>query len=1112
MENLLVLMKSVIDSWMSPSTMAIVMDMSIGIMCGAGLFLLLIPFLKEYPVSPASGSKSDIPKNVKRWQKKTRKKTAAGKGCRDGGKDREETKTPSQLKKSVTKQLVQDFIPQPFWSPNQNMEYLQLSQLFSYLKVLEDLMQHNFKRLFWGISSIFSESVVASAQVFRRPPLAKLKSVRFTDARGPAKAPSQAKETPQSSRYQPLHHQLVTPKLIGEKQVQEKKILPSSTLKQTPPCFKSRACELSYPTESRIQSSLPIESLSQKHGLHSQYTKGYEDQKPIRTPIGILPRSILPTKPTRSASIHPEHCQILQHHEEPQNIHKTTNVGEQQGSPNRFLPSRKLTQLQGHFPANRDHYSMSRPQLSQPDQPSILNSKNYKCSRMMGSVPTGLPLKRDTAKGNVYNTIKKFLGLGAKPVPCTSSSSPEEGLTPMNPALRTDKLSCMSPGELHSMLDTKTEKRVAPNITAFPVKRRTGPYMQILEAKDLASPGDPAPNLPQVVYPSSPICDPKAEFYSKAARVLEKLHHQDPGGTLVDCLSTARLQRAGSIPAEVRETQRAPPPAASHRASKAYTDPLLRYLSFLRPASYFQAANPYQSRTIRGIGKGSPQPNTNPKMAKHVPQKSFQEVGSGHHPQIVAMVRPGERVPPSAAKQTKTAEVKEEPPCTLKVSLGSSEIHSSQDIDISPGVFGSLQSNRSPVHLQTPTPQHSQDATQKTQGYSKMILSSDKQPDALPVRHHPDGLSTVYSAEVCLPSQNSLPIFQNTCQNPKTSQGLCDVSMRRPERVDTQDNRVLKDKIKMKGLKGVQPHEERQSTIRSRAISQGESLGRVRPYILSSTQLKDTTKTQIAGKGEATCKSSWKNTTRNAVQERNLSTNYTRQGYSLGNDRPPAAPEKTQEVLKKKKVICSMISELQSLVNALSQIVKNTERDTSKADMCKGESLTSQLGSMSHTSEGLCNTHHSRAASRRSCGRASPEMHNYPFTYRGTRDKLLTGTEVQKVCDQHWNKDKRETGFDQLHMSKGKELPCGYRGIGDKQASRLSDKRDLDPGKIITDIVMDHCPHRSSKGYKQSFGYREIEDEQQSGVDFDPHQSRPNQNRSGSRWLRPSLLSHTRIF
>ena len=47
-------MNSIIDPWMSNSSMDIAMDMTIGFMCGVGLFFLLIPFLKEYPVSPAS--------------------------------------------------------------------------------------------------------------------------------------------------------------------------------------------------------------------------------------------------------------------------------------------------------------------------------------------------------------------------------------------------------------------------------------------------------------------------------------------------------------------------------------------------------------------------------------------------------------------------------------------------------------------------------------------------------------------------------------------------------------------------------------------------------------------------------------------------------------------------------------------------------------------------------------------------------------------------------------------------------------------------------------------------------------------------------------------------
>ena len=61
------------------------------------------------------------------------------------------------------------------------------------------------------------------------------------------------------------------------------------------------------------------------------------------------------------------------------------------------------------------------------------------------------------------------------------------------------------------------------------------------------------------------------------------------------------------------------------------------------------------------------------------------------------------------------------------------------------------------------------------------------------------------------------------------------------------------------------------------------------------------------------------------------------------------------------------------------------------------ESLRSKLGASSQTSEGLYNTHHNRAASRMSCGLASPEEHNRPFTYMRSRDKLHSGVDAQRA-------------------------------------------------------------------------------------------------------------------
>lgn len=62
MERFLNLMKGILYSWMSPNSVNTAMDLSIAILCGVGLFFLLITFLKDCPLSPASGNKTDIPK------------------------------------------------------------------------------------------------------------------------------------------------------------------------------------------------------------------------------------------------------------------------------------------------------------------------------------------------------------------------------------------------------------------------------------------------------------------------------------------------------------------------------------------------------------------------------------------------------------------------------------------------------------------------------------------------------------------------------------------------------------------------------------------------------------------------------------------------------------------------------------------------------------------------------------------------------------------------------------------------------------------------------------------------------------------------------------------
>jgi hypothetical protein len=76
--------------------------------------------------------------------------------------------------------------------------------------------------------------------------------------------------------------------------------------------------------------------------------------------------------------------------------------------------------------------------------------------------------------------------------------------------------------------------------------------------------------------------------------------------------------------------------------------------------------------------------------------------------------------------------------------------------------------------------------------------------------------------------------------------------------------------------------------------------------------------------------------------------------------------------------------------------LKNTEGEQSKVKgWCKVESLRSKLGASSQTSEGLCDTHHRRAASRMSCGHAS-QRNTTVYLHR-----ILTQTAHRSWCPEN---------------------------------------------------------------------------------------------------------------
>lgn len=112
-----------------------------------------------------------------------------------------------------------------------------------------------------------------------------------------------------------------------------------------------------------------------------------------------------------------------------------------------------------------------------------------------------------------------------------------------------------------------------------------------------------------------------------------------------------------------------------------------------------------------------------------------------------------------------------------------------------------------------------------------------------------------------------------------------------------------------------------------------------------------------------------------------------------------------------------MLAELKYLADVLFQVLENTEGDQPKVKGNKVESPLSKLGASSHTSEGLYDTNHSRAASH-----ASLKEHNHQFTYRRSGHKLQSGV---NACEQHPKQVKTGMGFDLLPTPMGMNIYIG---------------------------------------------------------------------------------------
>ncbi|XP_012576722.1 PREDICTED: spermatogenesis-associated protein 31A6 [Condylura cristata] len=176
--------------------------------------------------------------------------------------------------------------PQPIWSTEVKPEHLPASQQLSYPKVLEDHLQQKYNQLFWGLPSLHSESLVATAWISESSSALQSPSFLFNGITNACPVQIQAKISPLLSQSQPLSHlefpsQHLIPTIpqfqpLSQCQVQIQVPIQSS-LPNLTPSSQIRDCGTScFTTQNEPQSPIPTEIQHLKWSLlHKQLECGW---------------------------------------------------------------------------------------------------------------------------------------------------------------------------------------------------------------------------------------------------------------------------------------------------------------------------------------------------------------------------------------------------------------------------------------------------------------------------------------------------------------------------------------------------------------------------------------------------------------------------------------------------------------------------------------------------------------------------------------------------------------------------------------------------------------------------------------------------------------------
>ncbi|XP_076982867.1 spermatogenesis-associated protein 31A6-like [Tamandua tetradactyla] len=296
--------------------------------------------------------------------------------------------------------------PQTFWSTKGKSEQLLNPQQFSYPRTLGDHLQCKYSQLFWGLPSLHSESLVASAWISESSSPKRSPTVLFNGNCRAYPVKMQAKSTPLLLQPHTLPQPKAQPQMLTSTMAQSQSSLP--VLSSAPPLIKH--CGVSCPTyQNKIHSSMPSKTQHVDWPLLQQQLKCRKverSQEDVSSFTTGLPQNSQKSQVHRSVSFipvdvprsHDSQTQLQQHLQ-------NRFIKDHWGLPCRIQKSMGLKQTQ----VKSLDTSQAKEQHG-PSRPSLLPGQRSKDAKTMGSKHTESIHVRGPAKFQLRKDVGKRLG------------------------------------------------------------------------------------------------------------------------------------------------------------------------------------------------------------------------------------------------------------------------------------------------------------------------------------------------------------------------------------------------------------------------------------------------------------------------------------------------------------------------------------------------------------------------------------------------------------------------------------------------------------------------------------------------------------------------------